>query len=89
MEDPLNENYKELKRRIHKLDELRFVRGMQDLQFVRALDTLRRAAKHGDNGRDPSPGLRVLLEKAEALGKTVTGRAGPLGLLSRSDPRMD
>ena len=73
MEDPLNENYRELKRRIRNLDELRIARGMQNLALVRALDTVRRAAKRGDSGRDPSPELRVLLEKAEALGKMVTG----------------
>ncbi len=67
----MNENYQELKRRIRKLDELRIARGMQDLPFVRALDAVRRAAKHGDSGRDPSPELRLLLEKAEALGRMV------------------
>jgi hypothetical protein len=73
LEIRLNENFRELKRRIHKLDDLRIERGSQDLRFVQALDAVRRAAKHGDNGRDPSPELRILLEKAEALGKMVAG----------------
>ena len=69
----MNENFKELKRRIRSLDEIRVARGMHDLAFVRALDAVRRAAKHGDTGRDPSPQLRVLLEKAEALARVATG----------------
>jgi len=69
----VNDNFKELKQRIRRLDELRIARGMHDLAFVRALDTVRRAAKHEDTGRDPSRALRALLEKAEALASVVTG----------------
>ena len=67
----MNENYRELKRRIRKLDEIRVTRGMQNIQFVRALDLLRRAAKRGDSDRNPSPELTSLLDKAEALGSNV------------------
>jgi len=62
----VNENYRELKGRIRKLDELLVARGMGDGRFAQALSAVRRAAKHGDRTRDPSPELRVLLEKAEA-----------------------
>jgi hypothetical protein len=68
----VNENYKDLKRRIRKLGELLITRGMENLEFVRALDAVRRAAKHGDSRRDPSPELQALLEKAECLGRMVT-----------------
>jgi hypothetical protein len=67
----VNENYKELKRRIRNLDGLLTKRGMENIGFVRALDTVRRAAKHGNDSREPSPELRVLIEKAEDLGRML------------------
>lgn len=70
----MNENFRELKGRIRKLDELLAARGMGNLPFAQALSAVRRAAKHGDRTRDPSPALRSLLEKAELLGRMlVTG----------------
>ena len=69
----MNENYRELKRRLRKLDELLVTRGMENAAFARAVDALRRAAKRGDPRRDPPPELRALLEKAEGLGKLVGG----------------
>jgi hypothetical protein len=73
VEDLVNENYREIKRRIHKLDDLLTARGMGNIAFVRALDTVRRASKREDSRRDPSPELRLLLEKAEELGRTLAG----------------
>ena len=67
----MNENYRELKARIRKLDELLVAHGMSDMQFAQALSAVRRAAKHGDRRRDPSPELRALLEKAENLGRML------------------
>lgn len=67
----MNDNYREFKGRIRKLDELRLARGMNHLDFAQALSKLRRAAKQGDRTRDPSPELRALLEKAENLGRTI------------------
>jgi hypothetical protein len=69
----VNENYRELKARIRKLDELLVARGMVNVQFAQALSRVRRAAKCGDRTRDPSPELRVLLEKAESLGRMIAG----------------
>ena len=40
---------------------------------TQALSAVRRAAKHGDRTRDPSAELRVLLEKAEDLGRMLAG----------------
>ncbi len=69
----MNENYKELKDRIRRLDELLAARGTGDLAFAQAVSAVRRAEKHGDRSRDPSPELRALLDKAESLGRMLAG----------------
>jgi hypothetical protein len=69
----MNENYRDLKGRIRKLDELLVSRGMANLPFAQAVSQVRRAEKHGDRTRDPSPELRLLLERAESLGRTIVG----------------
>jgi hypothetical protein len=68
----MNDNFKELKERMRRLDALLSGGGSQDLSFAQAVSALRRAAKHGDRTREPSPALRALLEKAEALGRGRT-----------------
>jgi hypothetical protein len=67
----MNDNYREFKGRIRKLDELLTSRGTNHLDFAQALSKVRRAAKQGDRTREPPPELRALLEKAEALGRTI------------------
>jgi hypothetical protein len=67
----MNDNFRELKRRIRELDELLVERGMGDLTFAQAVSAVRRAVKHGDRTRDPSPALVALLERAETLGRTL------------------
>lgn len=67
----MNDNFRELKGRIRKLDELLAARGMGDLPFAQAVSAVRRAVKHGDRTRDPSPALRALLERAESLGRAL------------------
>jgi hypothetical protein len=69
----VNDNFRELKGRIRKLDELLVARGTGNVVFAQALSAVRRAAKHGDRTRDPSPQLRLLLEKAENLGRLIAG----------------
>jgi hypothetical protein len=69
----VNDNFRELKGRIRKLDELLVARGTGHVDFAQAVSRVRRAAKHGDRTRDPSPELRVLLEKAENLGRMIAG----------------
>jgi hypothetical protein len=71
----MNDNFRELKARLRRLDELLASRGTVDLEFAQAVSALRRAAKHGDRTRDPSPELRALLERAENLGRLVIGAA--------------
>jgi hypothetical protein len=69
----MNDNFRELKERIRKLDALLAARGTSNLQFAQAVSRVRRAVKHGDRTRDPSPELRGLLESAESLGRTIAG----------------
>jgi hypothetical protein len=70
----MNDNFRELKGRIRRLDELLAARGTGNLPFAQALSAVRRAVKHGDRTRDPSPELRGLLEKAESLGRMLGER---------------
>lgn len=71
--DPLNDNFKELKVRIRRLDTLLASRGTGDLAFAQAVSAVRRASRHGDRSRDPSPELRALLDKAETLSRMALG----------------
>jgi hypothetical protein len=71
----MNDNFRELKGRIRTLDGLLAAGGKGNVQFAQALSAVRRAVKHGDRTRDPSAELRVLLEKAETLGRMLTGQA--------------
>jgi hypothetical protein len=48
-----------------------------DVEFAQAVSAVRRAAKHGDRTRDPTPELRALLERAENLGRLMIGAATP------------
>ncbi|WP_234945199.1 hypothetical protein [Anaeromyxobacter sp. Fw109-5] len=68
-EDRVNENFKELKGRIRKLEELLVSRGHADVEFAQAVSRLRRAIRHGDRSREPTPELRGLLEAAENLSR--------------------
>jgi len=73
----MNDNFRELKARLRRLDELLASRGTVDVEFAQAGSAVRRAAKHGDRTRDPSPDLRALLERAESLGRLMIGAATP------------
>jgi hypothetical protein len=70
----MNDNFRELKDRIRKLDGLLVASGTGNVQFAQALSAVRRAVKRGDRTRDPSPELRGLLDKAETLGRMLTGQ---------------
>jgi hypothetical protein len=73
----MNDNFRELKARLRRLDELLASRGTVDVEFAQAVSAVRRAAKHGDRTREPSPELRALLERAENLGRLMIGAATP------------
>jgi hypothetical protein len=68
----VNENFRELKERIRKLEALLADGGAQDAAFAQAVSALRRAVNQGDRSRDPTPALRALLEKAENLAPSRT-----------------
>jgi hypothetical protein len=67
----MNDNYREFKGRLRKLDELLVQRGLSDADFAQALSRVRRAEKHGDRSRDPSTTMRTLLEAAEGLARKI------------------
>ena len=66
----MNDRYKELKTRIRDLQSLLEIRGMAaNRDLAQAVSAVKRAERRGDRSRDPSPELRGLLEKAEALAR--------------------
>ena len=67
----MNDNFREFKGRLRKLDEILVERGLSDADFAQALSRVRRAVKHGDRSRDPISTLRGLLEAAEGLARKI------------------
>ncbi|WP_242343420.1 hypothetical protein [Anaeromyxobacter terrae] len=67
----MNDGFKDLKGRIRKLEELLVARGHVDVDFAQAVSRVRRAVRHGDRSREPSPELRELLERAELLSRRI------------------
>lgn len=65
----MNDTFKDLKGRIRKLEELLVSRGHVDVEFAQAVSRVRRAVRHGDRSREPTPELRGLLERAEVLAR--------------------
>ena len=63
----VNDGFKDLKGRIRKLEEMLVSRGHVDVDFAQAVSRVRRAVRHGDRSREPTPELRGLLERAETL----------------------
>lgn len=72
----MNDEFKALKERVRNLVALLTEGGTANLAFAQAVSAVRRAVKHGDRARDPSPELRTLLEKAESLGRNLTRSTG-------------
>jgi hypothetical protein len=65
----LNDLYREFKERLRRLDRLLEEGGQANAEFAQALSRVRRAERHGDRSREPSPELRTLLERAEGLAR--------------------
>ena len=63
----MNDQFRELKERIRRLDAILLDRGMGDAGFAQALSKVRRVMKRGDRTRPPPPELLGLLEQAELL----------------------
>ena len=68
----MNDNYREFKVRLRRLDELLVEQGCIDIEFAQALSRVHRAERRGDRSREPSHQLRSLLERAEALTPKTT-----------------
>jgi hypothetical protein len=71
MEAAVNETFRELKERIRRLEGVLADRGLGNVEFAQAVSRVRRAVRHGDRSREPSPELRGLLERAEALARAI------------------
>lgn len=65
----MNDDFRELKARIRKLDEALGDHGGANVAFAQALSRLHRLVRRSDRSREPSPELKELLERAEALGR--------------------
>jgi hypothetical protein len=63
----MNEEFREFKARVRKLDEILADRGLGNLAFAQALSRVHRAERRGDRSREPSAELRSLLDQAEGL----------------------
>ncbi len=67
----MNDTFRELKERIRKLEAFLVHRGPGNTDLAQAVSQVRRAVRHGDRTREPSPELRGLLERAESLARTA------------------
>jgi hypothetical protein len=67
----VNDDFRDLKVRLRKLDAMLVGPGLGHLPFAQAVSAVRRATKSGDRTRKPSPELQGLLEKAENLGRSL------------------
>ncbi|HET8734697.1 MAG TPA: hypothetical protein VFM45_13105 [Anaeromyxobacteraceae bacterium] len=63
----MNDDFRDLKARVRRLDAILLDGGLASTEFAQALSRLRRAMKRGDRTREPTPELRSILERAELL----------------------
>ncbi len=62
----MNDSFRDLKARLRRLDEL-LAGGTGSVELAQALSQARRALRHGDRSREPTPALESLVRRAEAL----------------------
>jgi len=67
----MNDTYREVKDRIRKLDEALVKGGSSNVELAQALSRVRRLVKKGDRSREPSVEIKLSLDKAEAIGRSV------------------
>jgi hypothetical protein len=67
----MNDDFRDLKERIRRLDAVLMDGGLSDATFAQALSKVRRATRRGDRTRQPTPELRTLLEQAESLARKI------------------
>jgi hypothetical protein len=63
----MNDVYRDFKVRLRRLEAVLQDQGLSNVELAQALSRVRRAERRSDRSREPSPELRVLLERAEAL----------------------
>jgi hypothetical protein len=68
----VNDQYKEFKGRLRKLDEILTDRGQGNADFAQAVSRVRRAERHGDRTRAPTNELVGLLERAETMARSLS-----------------
>jgi hypothetical protein len=66
----MNDLYRDFKVRLRRLETALQHQGLSNVDLAQALSRVRRAERRSDRSREPSPELRVLLERAEALATT-------------------
>jgi hypothetical protein len=67
----MNDEFREFKERLRRLDAILVERGLSDADFAQALSRVRRATRRGDRSRAPSPELRTMLEQAEGMARRI------------------
>ncbi|MEI7703173.1 MAG: hypothetical protein WCK73_01100 [Deltaproteobacteria bacterium] len=67
----MNDEFKELKERLRRLDVILLEGGLSDANFAQAVSKARRLTRRGDRTRPPTPELRSLLEDAELLARKI------------------
>ena len=67
----MNQDFREFKERLRRLEVMLGQGGLSDIDFAQALSKVRRATRHGDRTREPSPELRSMLEHAEDLARRL------------------
>jgi hypothetical protein len=67
----MNDDFREIKARLRKLDEFLSDHGLTNVEFAQALSRARRVARKGDRSREPTSELRTLLERAEGLARKI------------------
>ena len=83
----MNDQYKEFKGRLRKLDEILADRGQGNTDFAQALSRVRRAERHGDRTRAPQHELVGLLERAETIARAqLAGRRSRRSAPSHRQP---
>ncbi len=67
----MNDEFRELKERIRRLEVILQGGGLANAEFAQSLSQVRRAVRRGDRTRQPTPALRTMLERAELLARKI------------------
>ena len=63
----MNDEYRQFKERLRRLDEILVGQGLANVELAQALSRAHRAERRAKRSREPDGVLRALLERAEAL----------------------